>query len=82
MAKAARWPKPAGARRARPTCGQRAQDRHDGVAVDAGNGDEVGAVIVESTSGAGPPRRARWLAAKLTGVTQRCGGGEGALAQR
>jgi hypothetical protein len=29
-----------------------------------------GAVMVESTSGAGPLRRARWLAVELTGATR------------
>jgi hypothetical protein len=37
-----------------------------------------GAVMVESTSRAGPPRRVRWPVAELTGVMQRHGGEEGA----
>jgi hypothetical protein len=40
-----------------------------------------GAVTMESTSGAGPPRWVRWPAAELTGVTRRLGSREEALAQ-
>jgi hypothetical protein len=41
-----------------------------------------GAVMVESTSGAGPPCRARWPAVELTGVTRQRGGREEASARR
>jgi hypothetical protein len=42
IAKAARWPKPVGARCACPVRGHRARDWHGGAAVGVGNDDKLG----------------------------------------